>query len=68
MWCADQRVGFITSGGYGHWVGRSLALAYIERDILKNTNELFVHVVGSKCSAQVLNEVPHDPTGARMRS
>ena len=68
VWCADQRVGFITSGGYGHWVGRSLGLAYIERDILKNSNELFVHVVGSKCRANVLNEVPHDPTGARMRS
>ncbi|MGI9412588.1 MAG: FAD-dependent oxidoreductase, partial [Hyphomicrobiales bacterium] len=27
-----RRVGAISSGGYGHWVGRSLAFAYVEPD------------------------------------
>ncbi len=44
----DRRVGFVTSGGYGHHVGLSLALAYVDRDIVESPTPVSVHVVGEK--------------------
>ena len=30
IWLEGRRVGFVTSGAYGHHVGKSLALAYVD--------------------------------------
>ena len=32
IWLDDRLAGFVTSGAYGHHVGKSLALAYVDRD------------------------------------
>lgn len=66
---SDKRtVGFVTSGDYGHWVEKSLAFAYIDRDIFDHASNLSVDVVGKKRSARVLNQIPYDAIGQRMRS
>jgi dimethylglycine dehydrogenase len=61
----DRTVGFVTSGGYGHSIGRSLALAYVDTGFLDA--ELTVEILGDRCPARVLAEPPVDPSGARMR-
>jgi len=68
VWLNQILVGFVTSGGYGHWVKRSLAFAYIERDALDSAATYAVDVVGSACEAKLLMEIPYDPKGLRMRS
>jgi dimethylglycine dehydrogenase len=68
IWAAGRRVGFVTSGGYGHHVGMSLALAYIDRDATESQAQLSVHVVGEERAAHVLAQPPYDPAGQRMRS
>ncbi len=66
---ADGRVvGFVTSGGYGHTLGQSLALAYLEPASATPEAELKVTILGDDRPARVVPASPYDPAGARMRS
>lgn len=67
VWSTGRRVGFVTSGGYGHSVRKSLAFAYIERSVLEAGDPLSVHVVGEERAARVLPAPPYDPRGLRLR-
>ncbi len=67
VWSSGRRVGFVTSGGYGHSVRMSLALAYVDSRALKDDAPLSVHVVGEERPARVLPEPPYDPQGLRLR-
>ena len=67
IWIGDRRVGFVTSGAYGHHVEKSLALAYVDTDVASGSSELTVFVVGEPRDARVLPEIPYDPKGARLR-
>ncbi|MGZ4152591.1 MAG: FAD-dependent oxidoreductase, partial [Actinomycetota bacterium] len=67
VWIGDRRVGFVTSGAYGHSVGRSLALAYVDRDVAAAAQDVSVYVVGDPRPARILPEPPYDPAGARLR-
>jgi dimethylglycine dehydrogenase len=66
VWVGDRLVGLATSGAYGHHVGKSLALAYVDRDA--TAEELTVYVVGQPRRATVLPEIPYDPAGAKLRA
>ncbi|MEM6478355.1 MAG: FAD-dependent oxidoreductase, partial [Pseudomonadota bacterium] len=67
VWAGGSRVGFTTSGAYGHSVGSSIAMAMVDKDYAEPGTELSVHVVGIERSAKVLTPSPYDPNGAAMR-
>ncbi len=67
VWQDGNLVGFVTSGGYGHTVGKSLAMAMINRDVAMEGSELAVHVVGMERAARVIPQSPYDPDGKAMR-
>jgi dimethylglycine dehydrogenase len=67
VWAEGRRVGFVTSGAYGHCVGKSLAMALVEPDQAAPGTELSTHIVGVERKARVIAPSPWDPTGARMR-
>ena len=67
VWLGDRLVGVVTSGAYGHHVKKSLALAYVDRDVITDDVELTVFVVGETRTARILPEPPYDPTGSRLR-
>ena len=67
VWSGDELVGFVTSGGYGHTVQRSLAMALINTDKTDPGTPLKVHVVGKECAAKVVDASPYDPAGKAMR-
>ncbi len=62
-----RKVGFVTSGAYGHHVKQSLALAYVERSIAEKPVPLTVPVVGEPRTARILAEPPYDPKGLKLR-
>ena len=64
----DQRVGFITSGCYGHHVKESLALAYVQTSLVRSDPSLSVTVVGEPRAARILREPPYDPKALKLRS
>ncbi len=67
VWSNGKRVGFITSGGFGHFVGKSLAMAFVPASLAEDGTALTCHVVGEEREARVISGSPHDPSGARMR-
>jgi dimethylglycine dehydrogenase len=68
VWVGDRLAGLVTSGAYGHHVGGSLALAYVDRDTIAADEELSVYVVGEPRAARILPEIPYDPAGAKLRA
>ena len=67
VWSGDRPVGFVTSGGYGHTVGTSLAMALVDSDLASVGNDLGVHIVGVERDCRVIAPSPYDPAGAVMR-
>lgn len=68
VFSGDCRVGFVTSGTYGHHVGLSLALAYVDTAVLEaGAPDLQVAILGKACPARWLREVPYDPQGHQLR-
>jgi dimethylglycine dehydrogenase len=61
-------VGFTTSGGYGHCVGKSLALAYLPPAFATPDIPLAVTLLGEDRPARLAPTALYDPSGARMRS
>jgi dimethylglycine dehydrogenase len=68
VWLDGRRVGYVTSGEYGHTVGKSLAMALIERELAAAGTGLSVHVVGVERTARIIPPSPYDPTGAALRA
>ena len=67
IWSDGQKVGFVTSGGYGHTIGKSLAMGLINTELAKPGTELSVHIVGVEKSAKIIADSPYDPDGKAMR-
>ncbi|MEN0041414.1 MAG: FAD-dependent oxidoreductase [Pseudomonadota bacterium] len=65
----DEVIGWVTSGGYGHYVEQSLATGYIPTDRLEEAREkgLTIEIIGDMCAAHIQDEPPFDPEGKRMR-
>jgi dimethylglycine dehydrogenase len=67
VWAGAARIGFVTSGGYGHTTGKSLAMALIDPAHATPGTRLSVHVVGVERTATVIPPSPYDPEGRAMR-
>ena len=67
IWVAEKIVGYVTSGAYGHHVGKSLALAYLDVAVIDGGSPLTVHVVGERRTARLIGQPPYDPSGSRLR-
>ncbi|MEL6450307.1 MAG: FAD-dependent oxidoreductase [Pseudomonadota bacterium] len=67
VWKDGQKVGFVTSGGYGHTVDASLAMALVNTEHAGEGTDLSVHIVGTERAAQVIAPSPYDPAGQAMR-
>ncbi|MEM1429161.1 MAG: FAD-dependent oxidoreductase [Pseudomonadota bacterium] len=68
VWQNGARVGFVTSGGYGHTIDKSLAMAMVADTASAVGTELSVHIVGQARPARVIEASPYDPKGAAMRA
>ena len=67
VWSNGKRVGFVTSGGYGHTLSKSLAMALVVPEFTEPGTKLTAHIVGIECEAIVIEPSPYDPAGKRMR-
>ena len=64
---AGRRIGYVTSGAYGHHVQRNLALAYLESRLCRTRDPLSVTLIGKPRAARVLEAAPYDPHGTKLR-
>ena len=63
----SERVGLVTSGGFGYRLQRSIALAYVRSDLAVPGTELEVEILGERCRAVVGREPLYDPGNLRLR-
>jgi len=68
IWRGGKVVGWVTSGGFGHSVGKSLALGYIEKAAAAASDGFEVEIIGERRPATRLDAPIFDPQGLRMRS
>jgi dimethylglycine dehydrogenase len=61
-------VGNVTSGAWGHWVGKSLAAGYVPAELARDGEVLAIDVLGEECRAVVTARPLYDPQGGRLRS
>lgn len=62
-------VGWVTSGGYAHYVEQSMAQGYVPAALagLGQAGMFEVEIMGERRAARIALEPPFDPEGARMR-
>lgn len=63
-------IGWVTSGGFGHYVGHSLAQGYVPAELATREEDgLFeIEILGRRRPAHINIEPLFDPNGERMRS
>ncbi|HYM28609.1 MAG TPA: FAD-dependent oxidoreductase, partial [Steroidobacteraceae bacterium] len=67
IWHGGRVVGWVTSGGYGHRVGGSLALGYVPAGLAAQTDGFEIEIIGERRPARRCAQAPYDPEGRRMR-
>ncbi len=67
VWHDGKVVGWITSGGYGHHVGKSIALGYVPAALGNATSGFEIEILGERRSAVLRAHALYDPAGGRMR-
>jgi dimethylglycine dehydrogenase len=60
-------VGYVTSGGYAHTIGRSMALGYVPIELAKADSALEIEINGEMYAARVIDKPLYDPDGEKMR-
>lgn len=68
IWHGDRVVGWVTSGGFGHSVGKSIALGYVENAVAAEKSGFAVELIGERRPALRSDEALFDPKGLRMRA
>ncbi|HEX3499934.1 MAG TPA: glycine cleavage T C-terminal barrel domain-containing protein [Stellaceae bacterium] len=61
-----ESVGVVGSGGYGHRIGRSIALAYVRSDLAVPGTVLDIGILGTLRRATVTTSPLYDPENARL--
>jgi len=64
----DEVIGFVTSGGYGHRVQRSIALGYLPSDRCSSEAELAIEILGERRIANLSRGAVYDPENQRLLS
>jgi dimethylglycine dehydrogenase len=59
-------VGWVTSGGFAHYVGKSLAQGYVPKELVGD-DEFEIELIGEMKKARINHEPLFDPKGERMR-
>ncbi len=63
-----KSVGYVTSGGYAHYVKKSIAYSYLEEKIIKTNEKLKIEINGNFYDCYTINQPLYDPEGKKMRS
>jgi dimethylglycine dehydrogenase len=68
IWHEGRVVGWVTSGAYGHSVGRSLALGYVPASLAAAKDGFEIEIIGERRKARRESGAFVDPDGKRMRA
>ena len=63
-----KSIGYITSGGYAHYVKKSIAYSYLDEAICKSNEKFQVEINGDFYDCSIIKQPLYDPKGLKMRS
>ena len=63
-----KAVGYVTSGGYGHCAGTSIAMGYVPAGLAREGDVFSIGILGRECRARVRLAPLVDPAGLRLRA
>jgi dimethylglycine dehydrogenase len=67
IWKDGAVVGHVTSGGYAHYVEKSVALGFLPVEMIADAAEFEIEILGEMRRATLFTEPLFDPKSARMR-
>ncbi len=69
IWHDGKVIGWVTSGGFAHFVDKSLAQGYVPKELAGDTGKgaFEIEIIGERRKATIITEPLFDPEGARMR-
>ena len=71
IFAGGEVAGFVTSGGYAHYSGKSIALGFVPVDLIDSGAEpaagFAIEILGERRTARLVREPVLDPAGERMR-
>ena len=67
IWKDGEVVGMVTSGGYAHFAGKSVALGFVPVEMIAPGAAFEVEILGDLRPATLIDEPLFDPKGERMR-
>jgi dimethylglycine dehydrogenase len=69
IWHKGKVVGWVTSGGFAHYVNKSMAQGYVPKELAGDTapGAFEIEIIGENRKATIITEPPFDPEGKRMR-
>ena len=67
IWVDDRVVGFVTSGGYAHHAGASVALGFLPVEMIEEGRAVEIEILGERRSARLISEPLFDPDSTRLR-
>ena len=66
IWHKGKVVGWVTSGGFAHYVGQSMAQGYVPKELVGD-DEFEIEIIGEMRKARINHEPLFDPKGEKMR-
>ena len=63
-----KSIGYVTSGGFAHYVDKSIAFSYLDKNILNSDEKIQVEINGNFYNCSIIKEPLYDPSGKKMRS
>jgi dimethylglycine dehydrogenase len=67
IWKDGEVVGFVTSGGYAHFVEKSVALGFLPVELIEEGQDVEIEILGERRPARLYSEPLFDPKAERMR-
>jgi len=63
-----KSIGYVTSGGFAHYVNKSIAFSYLDKNILNSDKKIQVEINGNFFNCLIIKEPLYDPSGKKMRN
>jgi dimethylglycine dehydrogenase len=69
IWHGGEVIGWVTSGGYAHFIEKSLAQGYVPAALAGNMDAgaFEIEILGERRKATIITEPLFDPRAERMR-
>ena len=69
IWHKGKVVGWVTSGGFAHFIDKSMAQGYVPKELADDLGKgaFEIEIIGENRKATIITEPLFDPKGERMR-